>query len=273
MNHVLTPRARAPLAAAAGCSLAAALVWLAAYHVKAFETLDQRTLIGFVGLSGPHTAALAEKLARFSDPLPFAMLATALILATLVRRQPRAAIAIGAILVGANVTTQFLKPALGSSSGWFEVASWPSGHATAAMSLALCLLLAVPPRWRAPAAALGGLFAVGVGYSILILGRHQPSDVLGGFLIAGAWTGLALAGLHTAAAAQEDEPPLPTRTTLAAVGIAATALAAAVGIVALNHAGYAADHTTFMAGAAVMAVGALAISTATALELTRSPRP
>src|SRR5205085_11232822 len=73
-------------------------------------------------------------------------------------------------------------------------ASWPSGHATAAMSLALTYVLAAPGRLRPVVAALGAAFAVAVSYSFLTLGWHYPSDVFGGFLVATVWTlsGIAL---------------------------------------------------------------------------------
>ena len=64
------------------------------------------------------------------------------------------------------------------------------------MTLALCAVLVAPPALRAATAVLGGAFAVGVGYAVLVLGWHYPSDVLGGFLVAGLWTSLAVAVLH-----------------------------------------------------------------------------
>src|SRR5438128_469793 len=60
-----------------------------------------------------------------------------------------------------------------------QAGSWPSGHATAAMSLALCCVLAAPGRLRPAVAALGAAFAVAVSYSFQTLGWHYPSDVLG----------------------------------------------------------------------------------------------
>ncbi len=99
-------------------------------------------------------------------------------------------LAIAAILLGANVTTQLLKPLLAAPrparcpAGPVGAASWPSGHATAAMSLAPVLVLAAPARLRPAVAALGAAFAVAVSYSFLTLGWHYPSDVFGGFLVA-----------------------------------------------------------------------------------------
>ena len=63
------------------------------------------------------------------------------------------------------------------------------------MTLALCAVLAVPPRARPTTAAIGALFAIAVSYAILALGWHFPSDVIGGFLVAMMWTLLAVAVL------------------------------------------------------------------------------
>jgi membrane-associated phospholipid phosphatase len=116
-----------------------------------------------------------------------------------------------AVLLGANACTQALKPALadlriidvGAVSRIYP-GSWPSGHATASMSLALCLVLVVGPRLRPLAALLGAGYAIGVGYALVALGWHLPSDVLGGYLVAAAFTLLgcaALAALASLAAA------------------------------------------------------------------------
>jgi undecaprenyl-diphosphatase len=59
--------------------------------------------------------------------------------------------------------------------------SFPSGHATASMAVALSYG-AVFPDWAVPLAALAAL----VGFSRIRLGVHYPSDVLMGQIIAGA---------------------------------------------------------------------------------------
>ena len=97
------------------------------------------------------------------------------------------------------------------------------------MTLALCAVLVAPPALRTAAAVLGGALAVGVGYALLVLGWHYPSDVLGGFLVAGLWTSLAVAALHRV------EAPEPARRPewgpLIALGAGARVVAAvAVGV-------------------------------------------
>jgi membrane-associated phospholipid phosphatase len=270
---VLPQRALPPLVAAAGCALAAVLVWLTAYHLSPFEAIDQRTFLGFLGLSRPTTSGWAEQFSHLADPGPFALFAAALVLVALLRRRLRTAIVVAVILAGSNVSTQLLKPALAKPEVFpgIETATWPSGHATAAMALVLCLQLVVPLRFRPAAATFGGLFALAVVYSILILGHHEPSDVLGGILMAGAWTGLGVAALRILA--PERDPALRPAATLLPAGLAAAALAVVVSAFALNHwqgtLDYAAAHTTFLAGAAVITLGAMGMSTAAALALTR----
>ena len=66
------------------------------------------------------------------------------------------------------------------------------------MSLALACVLAASRRWRPFVAAIGAAFAIAVSYSFLTLAWHLPSDVFGGFLVAGIWTLLAVAAVFTA---------------------------------------------------------------------------
>ncbi len=273
-------RAPSPLAVAAACAAGAAAVWLTAYNVAPFERIDARTLDGFVGLLGPDTAQPAIRISQLVDPRPFALFAAALVLVALARRRPRTAVAIAAILAGANVTTQVLKPALALSPTLpgMDTATWPSGHATAAMALALCLQLALPPRLRPVGAALGGIFALGVGYSVLILDHHAPSDIVGGYLVAGAWTGLGVAALRAVAArrpaAIDAGPAVRTTALLVPIAVAAAALTATASVLVIVHwtdaLDYAAAHTTFVAGAAVIALGAMGMSAAASLALRRS---
>src|SRR6185312_14110781 len=156
----------------------------------------------------------------------------------LLRGRPRVVLAVGVIILGANATTELLKHVLVSPRpGEFvpgsAISSWPSGHSTAAMSLALASVLAVPARLRPAAAALGASLAIAVGYSVLATAIHYPSDVLGGFLVAATWALAVVAGLL---AAERRRPvirgsstPVSLRAVLVAPG-AVLASAAALGL-------------------------------------------
>ena len=132
---------------------------------------------------------------------------------------------------------------------------------TSATALALCVVLIAPVALRPYAVGAGVLGVLGVAYSILVIGSHHPSDVLGGMLMAGAWTGLAVAALER----RPSHSPLAAsavrrRGLWLAPAAAAIALCALLVLVAAVEPlrPYLSDHTTFLAGAVVLATcGAL----------------
>lgn len=258
------------------------LTWLLAYHVGVFERADQSIYSGFGGLRRPHIDPIARFIAALCDPIPYLCFSAVVPLIAAVRRSRRLALAGGAILLGANLTTELLKlilahPRAASLLGGARPVgstSWPSGHATAAMALALSLILVVPARLRPLAAGLGALFATAVSYSFLTLGWHYPSDVFGGFLVAGIWASLVLAALSTRRygpgqrADEVDRGSIrEALTPPAAVLVGGLGLAGLVAI-ARPHAvlAYAHAHTAFMVGAA--SIGVLGLALATGLMLT-----
>jgi membrane-associated phospholipid phosphatase len=270
------------------CLVALLGTWFAAFHVGLFERADQSVFSGFANLGRhPRVSALASYIARLCDPQPFVFLAVIPVAVALLRGRPRLAIAIAAILLGANVTTELLKPLLAHPrAAWLlggrapvGAASWPSGHATAAMSLTLTAVLAAPGRLRPVVATLGAAFTVAVSYSFLALGWHYPSDVFGGFLVAASWTAAVVAALLGA----EQRHARPTSVTpsvaqgarvslrgaLAPPGAAllgAVALACAVAVARPQEVVlYARAHEAFVVGAT--AIGALALLLAIGLML------
>lgn len=259
--------------------------WYAAFHIGFFQHVDQSILRGFGDLQGrPHVNRVAQFIAQLCDPKPYVYFCAAPVLVAIARRRLWVALAIVAILLGANVTTELLKPLLAHSRPSELVgtgtppspASWPSGHATAAMSLALSCVLAAPQRLRPLVAALGAVFAVAVSYSFLTLEWHFPSDVFGGFLVAAIWTLLAVAAIFTANARRPQAltGELAQRPSIReALGPPSAALLAAMGLGAVvavarpeGVASYARAHEAFVVGAT--AIGALGLALATGVMLT-----
>jgi membrane-associated phospholipid phosphatase len=261
------------------------LTWALALHVRVFEHADQSILVGFVDLHshrGVHR--LASWVAHLCNPNPYVFLAAVPVLVAIVRRRPRAVLAIGAILLGANLTTQLLKPLLAQPRATFVIhdlvsinpASWPSGHATAAMALALCCVIAVPPRLRPAVSCLGAAFAVAVSYSFLTLAWHYPSDVFGGFLVAGTWTMLALGVVSRAPAEEPQRGPeerLSVLDALAPQAALVTGTAFVVALVALARphevSAYARGHEAFVIGAGAIGLLALVVASAITLAMRR----
>ena len=143
------------------------------------------------------------------------------------------------------------------------------------MSLALCAILVTPRRLRPIVAVIGAAFAVVVSYAFLTLAWHYPSDVVGGFLVAGTWSLLVVAVLYSTEAQRQDrrdtedstKPSLRSALVAPAAGCGAAAvLAGLVLLVRPNQVlTYARMHEAFIIGAG--AIGALALSVATALML------
>lgn len=295
---------------AIGAAALLPLVWLLATRNGAVHALDARILAGFTHLDGPRVHPFVEQLARLCDPDRYVWFVAALLAVALARRRPRTAAAVAVVLVGSGLTTQLLKPALATprhsplltETAQIVPASWPSGHATASMALALCAVLVAPARLRAWTAALGAVFAVAVTFSFLTLGWHYPSDVLGGFLVASAWTLAAVAALSwaaerwpagegrrwlrdgaglsaagsRAAADQPERARRPLRELLGPAGVTAASGALLAAMVVLARPGealaFAEDHTTFVAGAGALAVTALALASGFGLLLLRARR-
>jgi membrane-associated phospholipid phosphatase len=183
------------------CLLGLALVWVVAELVPAVHAKDAVALYDFTLLSRPRVDWLANFLLDLLDTPLFVLWGVALVAVALARERPRVALAVVAVMACAPLTTELLKPLLAHphdqiASIHIGPASWPSGHSTAALALALSAVLAAPRRLRTLVACIGGAFVLAVGVALLILAWHMPSDVLGGYLVAALWTALAVATLR-----------------------------------------------------------------------------
>jgi membrane-associated phospholipid phosphatase len=264
------------LAPAAWCVIAFSALLVLAYYVGPTRWLDTAALHGFNAVSRPRVDDVAVALAHLCNPLPYSIAALAVIALALKTRGLRIAAAVGLLLAGANASSQILKPALAYHRELYHThwhlfnlpdAAFPSGHATAAMSISLAALVIVPRAFRPLVATIGALFTVGVSFSILILQWHFPSDIVGGYLIATAWGLTSLAALRyvnerwpqrgTMRQAARAALPAPSPAT---IGRAALAAAAIVALVAASRAHqvatFADRHTALIAVASAIAVAA-----------------
>lgn len=257
----------------AGVSLVLlALLWFATFHVGPFRHADQSGFLQFYDLQGHSSIAwFVRHLVRPFDPNPYVFLVLVPMLVALVRGRPRVVVGIGVVVLGANATTELLKHIL------VPPGSWPSGHSTAVMSLMLASVLAVPARLRPAVAALAASLAIAVGYSIVAAGLHYPSEVLGGFLVAGTWTLATVAGLLAAErrwpVERDSSRPVSLRAVLGAPGAVLLGAAVLGVIMLITHPhdviSYARLHHAFMLEAAGIAALSLAVSTAVLLSVRR----
>ena len=281
--------ARQLLFSAGGCVVLFAAVLLGVYHTAQGRWLDNAALDGFLStLDNERQKDVADAVAALCDPGPFLLIGFTLIAVALLRRCPRRAAAVTALLAGSAATTQILKPLLAKARFDGEVVgfdhlinpvitapAFPSGHATAAMALALASVIVAPRAWRPVAAAGAALFALAIGFAIVALGWHYPSDIVGGYLVATAWCLVTLAGIRiadarwpeagTLRAAARTRAPAPLDA-LAAAGAIVAAAGVGVGLARLDRiTDFAAAHTTATAAAIAISVCAAALVAAVSM--------
>jgi membrane-associated phospholipid phosphatase len=199
--HRSAPAGRVGVARALGvatlCLVGLAATWVVAALVPVTHARDATALYDFTRLGRPRVDLLANHILRLLEPGLYTVWALIVVGIALLRRQLRLALAMAVVLPLAPLSAEVLKPLLAHPHAYAGVkdinpASWPSGHSTAAMTLALCAVLVAPYALQPLVALLGGIFVVGVGISLLILAWHMPSDVFGGYLLAGLWVSVAV---------------------------------------------------------------------------------
>jgi membrane-associated phospholipid phosphatase len=277
------------LLSSAGCAVLLTALLVAVYDSAQGRWLDNAALSGFLSLiNTPGDKHLANAVVYLCNAAPFALMALAIVAVAIARGLPRRAAAAAAVLFGSVATTELLKPALAQVrfdphvvglghvvSPHIPAPAFPSGHATAAMALALAGLIVAPRALRPLVAAGGAFFALTLGCLLVALGWHFPSDVVGGYLVATAWCLATIAGLRAAdarwpergtirAAARTRAPAVAE--VLAPVGALIAALGIGVGLARLDRINdFAHTHTTATVAAVAISVCATALVAAVSL--------
>jgi membrane-associated phospholipid phosphatase len=193
--------AGAPLLLAGLCVAGLALTWVLAALVPVTHAHDALALYDFTRLDRPSVEALAKALLDLLEPEFFVVWGIALVAVAVLQKRPLVALAVALVLSVAPFSAELLKPLVAHPHAriaplYITSASWPSGHATAAMALAWCAVLVAPPARKLAVATIGAVTVAAVGCALLILAWHMPSDVLGGYLLATLWVALAVAALR-----------------------------------------------------------------------------
>jgi membrane-associated phospholipid phosphatase len=197
MPAVRRPTTRDALLGALACLIALAAVGIGAAWVPVVQSVDAQAATGFDAVEATTLGNLTAHIARLCDPRPYVVIGAGLIAVALLRGRLARAGAVGILLVATGLTTQTLKTTLGHPRAGeilgVHLGSWPSGHSTAAMTLALCAVLVAPRALRGAVAVVGVAFALAVGLGVMVMEWHLPTDVAGGYLVAMGWMLLAVA--------------------------------------------------------------------------------
>jgi membrane-associated phospholipid phosphatase len=274
---------------AGGCLAVLALLWYAAFHVGFFERADRQVFVSFFNLTYPHYRGRVHETATLfvslCDPSHYVFLVVLPVGVALARRRARDACAVLILVVGAGATTLVLKHLVPQIKvvAFPDIASvvpyprFPSGHSTAAMALVLALTFVTPARLRPAVAGLGAVFAAAVGYSLLTIGSHFPTDVFGGFLVAAAWCLLTVAVLRELERRRGASPapasPITVREALVPSVVALLAILVLAVTVVLSDPqsifSYLLAHNAMIVGTAVIAALSTTMSTGVLLCVQR----
>lgn len=259
------------------CALAFAAVYLVAFGTDRGLRFDLATFTNQGTRGLPNVQRATAGLVDVVDVGMLVLVGGGIVLATWRRGRGDIALSVAILLAGAIATSQVLKPLLGAADPYGRDAlrvyhsSFPSGHATIAMALALAVVVAAPAAWRLPAALAGGAYAAAMGASLLIQRWHYASDVAGGFLIAGVWAGIVTAWRPVPPPRSWPESP---RTAAVAAGGLLAIFALAILLVLRTHAGvvhqHVEDYTRFTAAVAGFVALAFAVCVGFALVLQAS---
>jgi hypothetical protein len=172
----------------------------------------------------------------------------------------------GCAVVGAEVLKhklpwRALVPSDGLLGKGFQTGTYPSGHGTAGVSLALSLLLVSSSRWRPWLAVAAGCISATFATGVLIAGWHRPSDALGAL----AWSGFCMT-VAAAFAVKLRGKPRPAiahadRALFGSVGVGILAVAATWLVAAASAPRYPHGDLPFFAATGLIIVGVFSLVT------------
>jgi len=193
------------------CGLLLVVLFAVATRTHWGQTVDDAALNGRTTRASVLTAT--NRVLNTISIASLALGSAAVVLVAFARRRPHLALTAAVVILGSNITTQLMKKVLldrpdliGRPDPLGMLNTFPSGHSTVAMSLAVGIVIVVPARAR-PVAALGGLvYATFVGAGTVTAGWHRPSDVVGAYLVVMVWAGASLALLIGAEGTERTRP-------------------------------------------------------------------
>lgn len=203
-------RRRALLLLAGAATVLVIVVYGFAVHTSWGQRLDSAAIRGR-HLLAARDIRVARRVHQTISIASVVLLGSAICLMALGRRRPRLAVGVGVMMVGSLLTTELLKrvlprPDLGILDP-LRKPSFPSGHTTIAVALAIGAVMVVPIRHRGAIAVLGVGFSAAIGISLVITASHRPSDPIGAALVVTAWSAATAAALLQPAPRRRADRP------------------------------------------------------------------
>jgi len=200
------------VAAAVVCAAGVVVVYLLAVRTRRGQALELIASRGRL-IQPPRVQGAAPVLLQTISVGSLALVMTVLLSIALLRGDRLLAAITAAVVAGSVASTEVLKHWVLTRPRLIDntVRSYPSGHATVALSLVIAAILVQSSRNRTLAAAVVGVpYALAIGTATVVAGWHRPSDVFGAWLMVGAWSfaGIAVLRARSPGRGGHGWPPL-----------------------------------------------------------------
>lgn len=231
------------------------------------QAMDTASMRG-ADVHHPRVVAVLERTLNDTTLVSLILVCVAAAAIGVIRRRLDLAIGAAAIVLGANLTAQLLKDHLDRPNldNFPAPNSFPSGHTTAAASVAFALVFALPHAVRGVVALAGSAYVAVIAVATVWAEWHRPSDTVAGLLLVLAYGGLVTAAVRTRHRRRPGSTARSARVTTVVLSIVG-GLSAAAGIVGM--AAVAANERVspdlvsgrfaFLAGAAIITAAVAAV--------------
>ncbi|WP_250037918.1 phosphatase PAP2 family protein [Paractinoplanes maris] len=190
-------RASRHLLAPAGVAVLATLAVVALYQVAVRSTLGQQ--IDTIVMRGadvhhPQVVGVLERTLNGTSLISLVLVCVFAAVFGALRRRLDLAIGATLLVIGANATTQLLKTQLPRPDldGAGMSNSFPSGHTTAAASVAFAVILVLPQALRGMVALVGFGYVTVIAVATVWAEWHRPSDTVAALMVSLAWGAFAV---------------------------------------------------------------------------------
>ena len=218
------------------CIVATAALYVLLIRTGTGQSAEESVIRGATSLLGDSRISFTGRLSAVSV-LTVGLSTAGVVAAALLRRRPRLAAGLLVMVAGSLVSVQVLKhivlsrPDIVPTNYAEGTNSFPSGHTSVGLVLAIAVVIVLPLRFRPWAWVLVGLFGATFGISTVLASFHRPSDVVGAHLVVAAWA-LGVTAVEVAWRGRTDSSDPPPTTVgaplIVLLGGAAVALLAAI---------------------------------------------